>query len=141
MLENNTSAFYEYKPSKRRADLKIDLEKVSKIKGFLDEDEARRLYLLAGEAARLAPCLEIGSYCGKSAVFGSDAGFSSSDCSISTGPGGHVAQVPPFLRITTTPTAIISPTAIAIFIYGFIIDPFSISDFCCLTSDLTPTLP
>lgn len=69
MLENNTSAFYEYKPSKRRADLKIDLEKVSKIKGFLDEDEARRLYLLAGEAARLAPCLEIGSYCGKSAVF------------------------------------------------------------------------
>jgi predicted O-methyltransferase YrrM len=69
MLENNIFTFYEHKPSKRRLDLKIDLEKISKVKGFLDEEEARRLYLLADEASRLAPCLEVGSYCGKSAVF------------------------------------------------------------------------
>ena len=39
------------------------------IKGFLAEDEALRLYDLAGEACRLGPCLEIGSYCGKSSVY------------------------------------------------------------------------
>lgn len=38
------------------------------IKGFLDDDEAQRLYELAKEACRLGPCLEIGSYCGKSAA-------------------------------------------------------------------------
>lgn len=38
------------------------------IKGFLDEDEGRRLYECAKEAARMGPCLEIGSYCGKSAA-------------------------------------------------------------------------
>lgn len=36
------------------------------IKGFLEDDEAVRLYELAREAAGLGPCLEIGSYCGKS---------------------------------------------------------------------------
>ncbi len=39
------------------------------IKGFLDEDEGRRLYELAAEASLTGPCLEIGSYCGKSAVY------------------------------------------------------------------------
>lgn len=38
-------------------------------KGFLDEGEALRLYQLAREAGRLGPCLEIGSYCGLSAVY------------------------------------------------------------------------
>ena len=38
-------------------------------KGFLDEEEALRLYELAREASRFGPCLEIGSYCGKSAVY------------------------------------------------------------------------
>ncbi len=38
-------------------------------KGFMDEDEARRLYELAREAGRLGPCLEIGSYCGRSAAY------------------------------------------------------------------------
>lgn len=38
------------------------------IKGFLDDDEAVRLYELALEASRLGPCLEIGGYCGKSAA-------------------------------------------------------------------------
>ncbi len=39
------------------------------IKGFLAEDEALRLYELAREASLLGPCLEIGSYCGKSTAF------------------------------------------------------------------------
>ncbi len=39
------------------------------IKGFLDDEEALRLYELAGKACIHGPCLEIGSYCGKSATF------------------------------------------------------------------------
>ncbi len=54
---------------KGRPPLKIDIKKLSTVKGFLDEKEAQRLFDLALEASRLAPCLEIGSYCGKSAVF------------------------------------------------------------------------
>lgn len=49
--------------------MNIDLKKLSRVKGFLDEEEARRLFDLAVMSSRLAPCLEIGSYCGKSAVF------------------------------------------------------------------------
>lgn len=52
-----------------RLSVKVDLSNVSNIKGFLDEAEAGRLYMLALEASKLGPCLEIGSYCGKSAVF------------------------------------------------------------------------
>jgi MMP 1-O-methyltransferase len=44
-------------------------KKTSGIKGFLDEIEADRLYRLALDASSKAPCLEIGSYCGKSAVY------------------------------------------------------------------------
>jgi predicted O-methyltransferase YrrM len=40
-----------------------------KVKGFLAEDEGRALYDIALEAAMLGPCLEIGSFCGKSAVY------------------------------------------------------------------------
>jgi len=49
--------------------LNIDLAKVYNIKGFLDVAEAGLLYRLALEASKSSPCLEIGSYCGKSAVF------------------------------------------------------------------------
>ncbi len=45
------------------------LELAGKIKGFLDDQEGRRLYELALQAAALGPCLEVGSYCGKSALF------------------------------------------------------------------------
>jgi hypothetical protein len=38
-------------------------------RGFMDEEEALRLYELAREASRLGPCLEIGSYCGRSAAY------------------------------------------------------------------------
>ena len=46
----------------------IDLD-LDHVKGFLPEEEGMHLYELAREASRLGPCLEIGSYCGKSAVY------------------------------------------------------------------------
>jgi predicted O-methyltransferase YrrM len=49
--------------------LKKDKTKIDKIKGFLDERESEYLYELAFTASKKSPCLEIGSYCGKSAVF------------------------------------------------------------------------
>jgi len=41
----------------------------SGVKGFLAEDEGLKLYELGLEACALGPCLEIGSFCGKSAVY------------------------------------------------------------------------
>ena len=38
-------------------------------KGFLADEEANSLYELARKAAPLAPCLEIGSYCGHSTAY------------------------------------------------------------------------
>ncbi|MDQ3927531.1 MAG: class I SAM-dependent methyltransferase [Chloroflexota bacterium] len=38
-------------------------------KGFLSEAEGLRLYSAAAEVSHLAPCLEVGSYCGKSTIF------------------------------------------------------------------------
>ncbi|MCK9273822.1 MAG: class I SAM-dependent methyltransferase [Syntrophales bacterium] len=38
-------------------------------KGFLADAEAQRLYDAAKEASSFGPCLEIGSYCGKSTAF------------------------------------------------------------------------
>jgi len=49
--------------------MKIDQEKINKVKGFLDEREANCLYELALNAGKFGPCLEIGSYCGKSSVY------------------------------------------------------------------------
>ena len=49
--------------------MKIDKTKIDKIKGFLDERESARLYELTLEASKKGPCLEVGSYCGKSAVY------------------------------------------------------------------------
>lgn len=39
------------------------------VKGFLDPEEGIRLYETARLAGPLGPCLEIGSYCGKSAIY------------------------------------------------------------------------
>lgn len=47
----------------------IDFEFSNTIKGFMDDDEARRLHETALTASCMGPCLEIGSYCGKSAYF------------------------------------------------------------------------
>ena len=49
--------------------MNIDATLIDSIKGFLDPEEGRGLYDIALEASRLGPCLEIGSYCGKSAVY------------------------------------------------------------------------
>ena len=46
--------------------LPIDPESV---KGFLDPDEGRALYTAAAAAPGRSPCLEVGSYCGKSTVW------------------------------------------------------------------------
>jgi hypothetical protein len=47
----------------------IDIEFSETIKGFMADDEAAKLYETALAAAEFGPCLEIGSYCGKSAYF------------------------------------------------------------------------
>lgn len=47
-------------------ELPIDIDQV---KGFLHPDEGAALYQQALAATRLGPCLEIGSYCGKSTIY------------------------------------------------------------------------
>ncbi len=42
---------------------------IDSIKGFLADDEGAALYTHALEVSKLGPCLEIGSYCGKSTVY------------------------------------------------------------------------
>ena len=49
--------------------MEINKENINKVKGFLDEREADCLYKLALKAGKNGPCLEIGSYCGKSSVY------------------------------------------------------------------------
>jgi len=49
--------------------MEIDPEFISATKGFLDDDEGRCLYKIALEASQSGPCLEIGSYCGKSTIY------------------------------------------------------------------------
>jgi predicted O-methyltransferase YrrM len=49
--------------------MEIDKRLLSNVKGFLDEDEGRCLHEMALEASRIGPCLEIGSYCGKSTLY------------------------------------------------------------------------
>ena len=51
--------------------LEVNIADLSKLafKGFMADEEARRLYELAKDAARFGPCLEIGSYCGRSAAY------------------------------------------------------------------------
>ncbi len=46
----------------------LDFEFLNTIKGFMDDDEALRLYDLSLAASRTGPVLEIGSYCGRSAA-------------------------------------------------------------------------
>lgn len=47
----------------------IDQHLIDRTKGFLDPAEGMRLYEAALDASRLGPCLEIGSYCGKSTLY------------------------------------------------------------------------
>jgi len=46
-----------------------DPDLIARTKGFLEAEEGEHLYHLAIEAARRGPCLEIGSYCGKSTIY------------------------------------------------------------------------
>ena len=46
----------------------LDFEFLNTIKGFMDDDEALRLYDLSLTASRRGPLLEIGAYCGRSTV-------------------------------------------------------------------------
>ena len=46
-----------------------DPELIENTKGFMDPEEGRYLYDLADKASRRGPCLEIGSYCGKSTLY------------------------------------------------------------------------
>ncbi|MFC1878226.1 class I SAM-dependent methyltransferase [Thermodesulfobacteriota bacterium] len=43
-------------------------ELFKQVKGFLDTAEGEALYAITGDAGKLGPCLEIGSYCGKSTI-------------------------------------------------------------------------
>ena len=49
--------------------MNINQELLASVKGFLDEEEGRCLYEIALEAGSHGPCLEIGSYCGKSTLY------------------------------------------------------------------------
>jgi len=49
--------------------MNLDATLLKDMKGFLDEEEGRSLYEIALAASCLGPCLEIGSYCGKSAIY------------------------------------------------------------------------
>ena len=49
--------------------MELDRKLIASVKGFLDEEEGRGLYDYALQAGRLGPCLEIGSYCGKSTLY------------------------------------------------------------------------
>ena len=42
---------------------------INTVKGFLAPDEGEALYRHVAETAHLGPCLEVGSYCGKSTVY------------------------------------------------------------------------
>lgn len=49
--------------------MEIDPAVLKNVKGFLDPEEGRHLYDIACDASQLGPCLEIGSYCGKSTLY------------------------------------------------------------------------
>lgn len=42
---------------------------IHRVKGFLAEDEGEALYYHCLHTAHLGPCLEVGSYCGKSTIY------------------------------------------------------------------------
>ena len=50
-------------------DCPIDKSLIERTKGFLDHAEGLKLYDIAREVSGRGPCLEIGSYCGKSSLY------------------------------------------------------------------------
>ena len=53
--------------------MNIDSQLIARVKGFLDPEEGQALWKAALCASKSGPCLEIGSYCGKSALYLGDA--------------------------------------------------------------------
>ena len=49
--------------------MNVDEQLLARTKGFLDPEEGIRLYETALIASKMGPCLEIGSYCGKSTLY------------------------------------------------------------------------
>ncbi|MFW6429115.1 MAG: class I SAM-dependent methyltransferase [Desulfosalsimonas sp.] len=49
--------------------MEIDKELLENTRGFLGHEEGMRLYELAMDVSGRGPCLEVGSYCGKSALY------------------------------------------------------------------------
>ncbi|RLB12128.1 MAG: class I SAM-dependent methyltransferase [Deltaproteobacteria bacterium] len=49
--------------------MNVDEQLLARTKGFLDPEEGTRLYEIALIASKMGPCLEIGSYCGKSTLY------------------------------------------------------------------------
>jgi predicted O-methyltransferase YrrM len=49
--------------------MNINKDLIRNVKGFLDEEEGQCLYDMARKAGIQGPCLEIGSYCGKSTLY------------------------------------------------------------------------
>lgn len=47
----------------------LDFDLIRSTKGFLAEEEGLHLYRMAAQAAPRGPCVEIGSYCGKSTIY------------------------------------------------------------------------
>lgn len=47
----------------------IDPALIARTKGFLDSEEGLKLFDMACQASTHGPCLEIGSYCGKSSLY------------------------------------------------------------------------
>ncbi len=48
--------------------INLDFGFLNTIKGFMEDEEAKRLFDISQEASAMGPLLEIGSYCGRSAV-------------------------------------------------------------------------
>jgi predicted O-methyltransferase YrrM len=48
---------------------RLPYELIREVKGFLDEEEGLFLFQAGREASLKGPCLEIGSYCGKSGIY------------------------------------------------------------------------
>jgi predicted O-methyltransferase YrrM len=49
--------------------MNLDKALIHQTKGFMDEEEGLHLHHLAEKAGAMGPCLEIGSYCGKSTLY------------------------------------------------------------------------
>ncbi len=50
--------------------MEFNVEIINNVKGFMDEEEGQHLFEIALAAIRTGyPCLEIGSYCGKSSIY------------------------------------------------------------------------